>query len=164
MDGEGRRVAGIWVVCDVRLSIWSLAKCFIFRCFCVWTVSHLLVPQIPAVLWGVQWEALSAALRCNSSRTRRTARRAWVGCEGGWVINSWSQIPPSAPSLQRGLFSASLSSEEIRYFTLAFVSVPTKDLQTSSSEAERDLSLREHVKGIIINVRKQKTSSLLKCQ
>lgn len=54
------------------------------------------------------------------------------------------------------MFSASLSSEEIRYFTLAFVSVPTKDLQTSSSEAERDLSLREHVKGIIINVRKNK--------
>ena len=78
------------------------------------------------------------------------------GLGGGWVTNSWSQIPPSATSLQRGLFLASLSSEEIRYFTLAFVSVPTKDLQTSSSEAERDLSLRVHVKGIIINVQKNK--------
>lgn len=34
--------------------------------------------------------------------------------------------------------------------------MPTKDLQTSSSEAERDLSLREHVKGIIIDVWKNK--------
>lgn len=64
--------------------------------------------------------------------------------------------PTSATSLRRGLFSASLSSEEIRYITLAFFSAPTKDLQPSSSEAEGDLSLREHVKGIIINVRKNK--------
>lgn len=63
--------------------------------------------------------------------------------------------PTSATSLRRGLFSASLSSEETRYFTLAFFSAPTKDLQPSGSEAE-DLSLREHVKGIIINARKNK--------
>lgn len=68
----------------------------------------------------------------------------------------WIADPASATSLQRGLFSAPLSSEEIRYFTLAFFSVPTKVLQTSSSEAERDLSLKEHVKGIIINVQKNK--------
>lgn len=115
---------------------------------------HLLVPQVPAVMGGARWEALTAQEELLS--VRWNSKEGMDGLCRGWVINSWSQILPPANSLQRRLFSASLSSKEIRYFILAFISVPTKDLQTSSSEAESDLSLREHVKGIIINVRKNK--------
>lgn len=127
---------------------------------CEQSVPLPLLPHVPAVLRGARWDPSSEQEELLHGAPvagpgQQPGGHGWA-VRGGWVINSWSQIPPSATSLQRGLFSASLSSEEIRYFTLAFVSVPTKDLQSSSSEAERDLSLREHVKGIIINVRKNK--------
>lgn len=114
IDGEGRRVPGVWVACNVRLNFLSLPQCFISRHFCLW-MERVLSAGAPCACCAARSVTGSfirlggAASWCDTSRTCQTVRRAsvsslWGGVSHKLLIPDLPLLPPPSGEYCSRLF------------------------------------------------------------